>query len=174
MQLEPKIRDERDELLAYIGEQIDALRDAANGLTEEQARLTPTASALSIGGLLKHAVFIFGGPRQRAANPSGRMSQEDFERLMPIFQAGFVLTEEETLAAMLEAYDAAAEDYLAALGELDPDQEVLEPAAPWFGRMDPSPTRARFYLLHQIEELARHAGHADIIREQIDGRKALG
>lgn len=73
----------------------------------------------------------------------------------------------------MEAYDRAASAYLEALAAMDPDQEVLEPAAPWFGRMAAVPIRARFYLLHQIEELARHAGHADIIREQLDGKSTF-
>lgn len=172
MMVEPKVRTERDELIAYIAEQVAALRATAKGLTEEQARLTPTASALSIGGLLKHGVFIFSGPRRRAENPAGIRSQEELEKLLPAFMAGFALGDDETFAGMLDAYDAAAQEYLAALGQLDPDEEVLEPAAPWFGRLEPAPIRARFYLLHQIEELARHAGHADIIREQIDGKTA--
>lgn len=74
MLTEPAIRSEREEILAYVGEQVQALRATASGLTEEQARATPTASALSIGGLLKHVTFVFGGPAQRAANPTGAMT----------------------------------------------------------------------------------------------------
>ncbi|WP_018157404.1 DUF664 domain-containing protein [Demetria terragena] len=170
MLTEPTIRTEREEILAYITEQTQALRAAASGLTEDQARETPTASALSIGGLLKHVTFVFSGPAQRAANPTGAMTQEEYERLLPMFENGFRLLESESFAATLEAYDAAAERYLSAIAQMDPDEEVLEPAAPWFGRMEAVPIRARFYLLHQIEELARHAGHADIIREQLDGK----
>lgn len=55
-----------------------------------------------------------------------------------------------------------------ALEAADPGAEVLAPPAPWAGLEEPTPTSLRYALLHQVEELARHAGHADIIREQID------
>lgn len=41
--------------------------------------------------------------------------------------------------------------------------------APWYGRLEPESIRLRYLVVHQVEELARHAGHADIIREQLDG-----
>ena len=50
----PPISDEREGLLAYLRQQRDGIRFAAYGLTDDQARLTPTAGALSIGGLVKH------------------------------------------------------------------------------------------------------------------------
>lgn len=169
MNVDPQIRTERDELVAYVAEQIQALRNTANDLTEEQARETPTRSALSIGGLLKHAVYVFDGAQRRLDNPDGRLSPEDYERLLPAFDASFALADHESLAGMLAEFDRKAAGYLQTLAGLDPDATINEPAAPWFGRPDPTPVRTRFYLLHQIEELARHAGHADIIREQLDG-----
>lgn len=51
----------------------------------------------------------------------------------------------------------------------DPGAPSTEPPAPWFGIHDARQANARYYLVHQVEELARHGGHADIIREQIDG-----
>ncbi|WP_289231864.1 DUF664 domain-containing protein [Barrientosiimonas endolithica] len=169
MNVDPQIRTERDELLAFVAEQIQALRNAASGLSESQARETPTRSALSIGGLLKHAVYVFDSAQHRLDHPDGRLSPEDYERLLPAFEASFALTEDESLDGMLAEFDRKATGYLATLAGLDPDAEINEPAAPWFGRPDPTPVRTRFYLLHQIEELARHAGHADIVREQLDG-----
>ena len=57
----PVLRDERDLLLAYIDQQRDGLRYAAYGLTDDQARLTPSAGSLSIGGLVKHVAFTEAG-----------------------------------------------------------------------------------------------------------------
>ena len=51
----------------------------------------------------------------------------------------------------------------------DPDADTMEPPAPWHGIFDARPARLRYRLIHQVEEMARHAGHADILREQIDG-----
>jgi hypothetical protein len=84
----------------------------------------------------------------------------------------FALPEDETLESALAAFDAAAEVYLADVRAGDPDGPDVEPPAPWDGIPDPIPTKQRFHLMHHVEEFARHAGHADIIREQIDGAGA--
>jgi hypothetical protein len=55
---------------------------------------------------------------------------------------------------------------------MDPGADALEAPAPWFGRMEPTPVTKRMLALHQIEEFARHAGHADLVREQLDGALA--
>src|SRR4051794_5552305 len=52
------LTDERELLLAYVNQQRDGIRNAAYGLTDEQARLTPTAGSLSIGGLIKHVTAM--------------------------------------------------------------------------------------------------------------------
>ena len=57
----PALTDERELLLAYLAQQRDGIRYAAHGLTEAQARLTPAASALSIGGLIKHVATMERG-----------------------------------------------------------------------------------------------------------------
>ena len=59
--------------------------------------------------------------------------------------------------------------YLSAFAAVDPSASTTEPPSPWFGIFDARPANSRYYLVHQIEEMARHAGHADIIHEQIDG-----
>ncbi|HWM02635.1 MAG TPA: DUF664 domain-containing protein, partial [Actinophytocola sp.] len=48
------VADEREGLLAYLAQQRLVLRLTAHGLTDEQARAAPTASPLSVGGLIKH------------------------------------------------------------------------------------------------------------------------
>ena len=55
------------------------------------------------------------------------------------------------------------------LAATDPAGSTTAPPAPWHGIFDARPIHARYYLVHLVEECARHAGHADIIREQIDG-----
>ena len=79
----------------------------------------------------------------------------------------------ETLESLLAAYEAVARDtdeLVAALPDLDAAHPL--PPAPWF---EPgAPWSARRVLLHIIAETAQHAGHADIIREAIDGQKTMG
>lgn len=171
----PTVRTEIDELVAYVAHELQAIRNSAHGLTDQQARATPCASALSIGGILKHCTYVADGWGRRAkAATQGAPSPEAFAEHAKVFLASFALTDDETLAGALADFDAATSRLLAELATIDPDDTLYEPAAPWDDRPEPVPTRARFALLHQVEEYARHAGHADIIREQLDGACAGG
>ena len=64
----PPVTDERDGLVAYVAQQLDAFRSVAFGLTDEQARSTPTPSALSVGALVKHATGVSRGWVARVAS----------------------------------------------------------------------------------------------------------
>jgi len=79
----------------------------------------------------------------------------------------------ETLSGLLEDYAAAArqtDELLASLPDLDAAQPL--PEAPWY---EPGASwSVRRVLLHVIAETSQHAGHADIIREAIDGAKTMG
>ena len=150
---------EIDVVVGYIDQQLDAIRASAYGLTEKQARATPCRSELSIGGLLKHATYFMNG-----AGSSDASDEDGY--------ASFALGVDETLVAALDAFDAAREAYLAELRTVDPAAESISGPAPWDGIDEPMPSVRRYGLVHHIEELARHAGHADVIREQIDGATA--
>jgi hypothetical protein len=91
----------------------------------------------------------------------------DFD--LDAYTASFALTPLETAREVLDQFEALRPQYLAVLASIQPDDRALAPAAPWVGIDDERPVRRRYQLVHQIEELARHAGHADILREQIDG-----
>jgi hypothetical protein len=164
----PGIYDERETLVGYLDQQLAAIRAAAYGLTEEQARLTPCRSALSIGGLVKHATYVMEQRARRRADPGAGLDRSAFER----FFGSFALTADETLQGALASFDAARDAYLADVRASDPGASSTVPAAPWDGLDQPTPSVERFALVHHVEEFARHAGHADIIREQIDGANA--
>jgi hypothetical protein len=79
----------------------------------------------------------------------------------------------ETLESLLAAYEEVArgtDDLVAALPDLDAAHPL--PRAPWFA--PGAAWSARRVLLHIIAETAQHAGHADILREAIDGQKTMG
>ena len=85
---------------------------------------------------------------------------------------GVKLRRGETLASVLADWDeaAAATDELVRTTDLDAVQAL--PTAPWF---EPGATWSnRRVVVHIIAEVAQHAGHADIIRETIDGQKSMG
>src|SRR5207248_8408154 len=119
----PPLTNERDLLLAYIAQQRDGIRNAAYGLTDEQARLTPTAGTLSIGGLVKHVAAMEQGwidivlQRDRGGSDDREAAYEDNFRLAP----------DETLAEALARFDAVAKETEAVVAGIDLDQPVPVP-----------------------------------------------
>lgn len=150
----------------------------AVGLTEEQARLTPTVSALSIGGLIKHVATVQQmWSNFMASGPAGSGMDIDWAdpdpEMIATHENSFVLLDGETLDAALGHYA----DVAVATGRIIAECEDLDrayplPEAPWFEEgVEWSVRRA---ATHIIAETAQHAGHADIIRETIDGAKSMG
>ena len=159
---------ERAELLASLGERRYFLRYTVRDLTDDQARQRTTASELSLGGLIKHvtaterqwASFMLEGPSAMGADTAE-------------WAGGFTMAEGESVAGLLDEYEKVAsrtDELVVTLPDLDTARPL--PEAPWF----PPGARwsARRVLLHIIGETAQHAGHADIIRESLDGAKTMG
>lgn len=163
----PAEHTETETLVGYLEVQLEALRTSAHGLTDAQARATPTRSALSVGGLLKHAAYVLTG----SARPGAGV--EITPEMYAAFAGSFALTDDETLEQVRQRFDAAASAYLERARALDPDAPTTEPPSPWHGVLEATTVRHRYQLVHHVEELARHAGHADILREQLDGATAL-
>jgi len=163
------VADEREGLLAYLRQQRLVLRLTAHGLTDEQARLAPTVSPLSVGGLIKHVALTERGwldtVLQRHRAPAEREAA---------YHAGFELQDGETLESVLALYDEVAADTEAEIAKIaDLGQPVPVPQdEPWFPK-DIDAWSVRWVLLHLIQETARHTGHADIVREAIDGATAF-
>lgn len=163
----PAQHDEVTGLVNYIDEQLTAIRAAAFGLTEEQARATPCRSALSVGGIIKHAVFVMRGALERLRT---EVSEQPVDgAAYAVFTDSFAVRDDETVAGTIEDFDRVRAQLLAAVAATDPAGGTTAPPAPWHGIFDARPIHARYHLVHLVEEFARHAGHADIIREQIDG-----
>jgi uncharacterized damage-inducible protein DinB len=158
---------ERDELLEVLAAQRIALRNAVRRLSAEQAAATPTASELCLGGLIKHSARTERG--WVAVRLAGRPDVDPVSA--DSWSAEFHLSGDETVEGYLARYEeiaAETEEIIRALPNLD--VEIKLPEAPWY---PPNATwSARRILLHLIAETGRHAGHADIIRESIDGATA--
>ena len=161
---------ERADLLAALGKARHFLRSTVRDLTDEQAASRPTVSELCLGGLIKHVAetedawvdFILTGPSAMERGTDGETHAWTFQMLPG-----------ETLAGLLARYDAVARrtnELVASLLDLDSSQPL--PEAPWF--VKGSRWSARLVILHVIAETSQHAGHADIIRETIDGAKTMG
>jgi hypothetical protein len=166
------ITGERADLLASLAKHRFFLRMTVRDLTDEQAAQRTTVSRLCLGGLIKHvtsvekmwAAFIMDRPGAPTGQTGG--SVEHHEQT-------FEMLPGETLAGLLEAYQLVASETDELVATL-PDLEVSHPLppAPWF---EPGARwSARTVLLHIVGETAQHAGHADIIRESLDGAKTMG
>ncbi|HEY1133234.1 MAG TPA: DinB family protein [Nocardioides sp.] len=171
---------ERTDLLDTLRKHRDLFLRTVDGLDDDQARLRPTASALCLGGLVKHVTatvaewnrFVEHGPEEQAAIDWEAIDWSNPPAEVLAYHQQFELGEGETLADVLAAYGevAAATEALVATVDLDADQPL--PEAPWFEAG--SRWTARRTFLHVVAETAQHAGHADIIRESIDGAKSMG
>ena len=160
------ISSEREGLLAYLAHMRYVLKLTAYGLTPEQLRATPTASPLSVGGLIKHC----------AATEAGWI---DTVRLEPAptdyeaYGANFRMADGETIEDVLARYDRVAartEETIAGIEDLG-RAVPIDHSVPWNPK-DIDNWSVRWVLLHLIQETARHTGHADIIRESVDGGTA--
>ncbi len=164
---------ERADLLEALAAQRYFLRFTVEGLTDEQARSRPTASELTLGGLVKHVAsqeagwvrFVLEGPDSMP----GPDDSEQVERWAEEFRMG----PDETLEGLLTHYEQVArhtDELVRTLPDLDASHPL--PEAPWF---EPGARRsARRVFVHIVAETAQHAGHADILRESIDGQKTMG
>jgi uncharacterized damage-inducible protein DinB len=154
---------ERGELLGMLAEQRETLRITVRGLSDAQAAQRTTVSDLTLGGLIKHLT-------QGEKVWTQIMTRGDGEAPHGFLDMGqYYMQDGETLAGLLDAYAAAAratDEAIAALPDLD--KAVPLPRTPW----SPPETvwwSARRILLHLFKETAQHSGHADIIRESLDG-----
>jgi uncharacterized damage-inducible protein DinB len=154
--------DELELLLAYIAQQRDGILNATYGLTDEQAATQPTISGLSLMTLVQHAAEV---EQVWVALATDAVWENDFERYQSAFSLG-----ERTLADVVAHYRAVAaatEISVREAGDLDRMVPVPQ-GVPWFPD-DVEAWSVRWILLHLMEEVARHAGHADFLREAIDG-----
>jgi hypothetical protein len=165
---------ERADLVQALDRHRFFLRNTLRGLTDKQAAERTTVSELTLAGLIKHVTqterqwcrFIVEGP-------SGMRGAADPEQALADWRNGFCMLEGETVDSLLAAYDRVAreaDELVLSLPDLDASQPL--PPEPWF---EPGARwSARRVVLHIIAETSQHAGHADIIRESLDGAKSMG
>ena len=169
--LPPPADGERQTLIEFLRFNQNAFFSVAHGLTDEQARATPSASALSVGGLVKHAAGVQRGwlARVVAAPDFPPPDPRPLEEQMAEHADQHTMRDNETLADLLDRLRTVNDEVVTAFAEKDLDTPVPVPhEVPWFPS-DIDFWSVRWVALHLVEELTRHAGHADIIRETCDG-----
>ena len=164
----PPVDDEKGQLLAFLEQQRLVLRLAAYGLTDEQARRSPSASELSVAGLVNHAANV-----ERSWMDTVLERQRPADGASDANDRGFDPGADRSLESILAGYEQAAAETDAIIDRLDLDRPVPVPkGVPWFPD-DLDAWTVRWVLLHLITETARHAGHADVVRETVDGATAF-
>ena len=158
----PLIADERETLIKYLDYQRETILCKLQGLSEEQVRQTHPPSSLSLLGIVKHLTNIerswfrrYMGdeptPPEQARNPAD--PDEDF-RIEP----------DEHTQDIIDGYRSEC----ARSNEIITAHSMDDLARPYVEK--PRPRTLRWIAIHMLEETARHAGHADLIRESIDGK----
>lgn len=171
---EQTLSQERQDLLASLAHARHFLRFTARELTTEQAGEHSTVSALCIGGLIKHVTAVEKHWRDFIVEGAPMMPKDFSEWTAEDFAAReqeFQMQPGETLAGVLAAYEEVAaqtDELVRSVPSLDTMQEL--PKAPWNTE---DAWSIRRVLQHIVAETAQHAGHADIIREGIDGAKSM-
>lgn len=170
--LTPTATGELGHLKVFVLQQLAQLRSTVVGLTDEQARSTPTVSALNLTALLLHTgpVAVYWSASAAAA-PHPPKLPEDVEGEHRDIDA--LVDDPRGLDEVLAVFDRCVALTAANIDAIaDLAARVPVPPAPWIPK-DLTHWEARWCLLHLVGELARHAGHADIIRETIDGKGAF-
>jgi uncharacterized damage-inducible protein DinB len=142
--------DERELLLRWLAFLRGAVLRKAEGISDDEARWTPPGTLIPLVGIVNHLTrvewrWIDGGMR---GEQTSRSEEE--------FRPGPELTVTAAVAAYRERAKATDE----AVREIP---SLAEPCRRQEG------TDLRWVLLHLINETARHAGHADAVRELLDG-----
>ena len=168
---------ERADLFQALANARHFLRFTVQGLSDEQASQRTTVSELTLGGLIKHVNAVEEQWQKFIVKGRAAMAWDgaDFSQMPPeafeAFHNEFHMQSGETLDALLENYAQIADRTDALLAQVDLDTVHELPSAPWFVDTHWSVRRT---LLHIISETTQHCGHADIIRESLDGQKTMG
>lgn len=156
---------QRDQLLGFLQYQRDTLRRKAGGLDAAQLATALAPSDMTLGGMVKHLAFvehwwvsrIFLG--EEYAEPWASVdwrADADWD---------WHSAQDDSPEQIWALYDATLAEVDAVLADADVEMLSAKPS-----RRTGEPFNLRWILLHLVEEYARHNGHADLIRQSIDGQ----
>jgi hypothetical protein len=163
------ISDSKAVLRGYLQDSREALLWKVDGLSERELRMPRTPTGTNLIGLVKHManteIWYFGDVFGREwPTPAERITDEDDTDP----QADWYATEDETCAGIVDLYRRVWTFADATIDELSLDALGT---VPWW--RDPTPVTLGRVLVHVLADLTRHVGHADILREQVDGAAGL-
>jgi uncharacterized damage-inducible protein DinB len=166
---DPPLRaSEADTLLGYLDYQRDTMRRKTYDLTAEQLRATLAPSTMTLGGMLKHLALVetwwfnevfLGNPQIEPWASVDWDADEDWDWHSAVDDSA------EQLHAIFDSAAAASDQIIgAALADGGLDRLSVRES-----RRSEGAFSLRWIILHMVEEYARHNGHADLLRESIDG-----
>ena len=162
----PFAADERTSLVAFLDWHRDTLREKTEGLDAAQLAATLAPSDLTLGGMLKHLAYVedwWFGVNLAGRDPHPPFDRDDLWRQDADWDWHSAVHDSPSdLRALFDDFVARSDTILAVVASLD---DLCERRHPKTGEG----LNVRWLLLHMIEEYARHLGHADLIRQSIDG-----
>ena len=155
------VAGERTTLEAFLDFYREAVKRKAKGLSDADARRRLVPSDTTIAGLVKHLARVEQSWFQHRL---ARIPAEELPLVARAFEeedSDFRPADDESIEMLLARYDEQCARSREVVAGFDLDHVVPHPV---LGEVS-----LRWIYVHMIEETARHAGHADILREQIDG-----
>ncbi|MEM7273093.1 MAG: DinB family protein [Actinomycetota bacterium] len=159
----PNVGDERTLLIAFLDFYRAALADRAFGLSDEQLQIALPSSSLTLSRLLGHMALVEQSWFRDRFDGEGMTEPWTSLDWEADADAEMSLAQTWSSDELLASFEAACEDSRRRVDGVGLDRLSVEPdrqGEHW---------NLRWILIHMIEEYARHCGHADLIRESIDG-----
>lgn len=155
------VADERTTLETFLDYYREVIKRKLEGVSEEEARRRLVPSVTTLGGLVKHLhrVEVSWFQHRLAQVPAEELPELGWLDDDP--DGDFLLAPTDTVAGLLAGYDEQCARSRETAARFALDHVVPHPR---LGQVS-----LRWIYVHMIDETARHAGHADILREQIDG-----
>lgn len=152
---------ERAMLEAFLGLYRETAARKLRGVSEDNARRRLVPSMTTLGGIVKHLRWVEHSWFQRvlAGRPAEELPTPPWTDEDP--DADFRMGPGETVEGLIAAYEEQCALSRQAATDRELDDSMPHPRL--------GGVSLRWIYVHMIEETARHAGHADILREQIDG-----
>lgn len=155
------VADERVTLNAFLDFYREAVKAKLHGLSEEEANRRMVPSDTTLASLIKHLARVEMSWFQHRLAGIPLEELPYLQRVLADPESDFRVEPDETVEVLLSRYDEQCRRSRQIASTKQLDDRLPHPVL--------GEVTMRWIMVHMIEETARHAGHADILREQIDG-----
>jgi uncharacterized damage-inducible protein DinB len=165
----PYVADERTMLVAFLDDQRATILRQTDGLDAEQLAQALPPSTMTLGGMLKHLAYVedwWFGVTLAGEPPSPPFDEVDWRADADWDWHSAADDDPGELRRLLRDAVSRSQRILDGAGSLDAEAARRH-------KRTGGPISARWIVVHMIEEYARHAGHADLLREAVDGATDL-